>query len=423
MDIMSTQFLSALLAIIVIDLVLAGDNAIVIALAARNVPKHLQKRAIMWGTVGAIVVRTTLTLVVVALLKIPGLLFAGGLMLVWIAYKLLLPDEGDDSHGAGAAANSFWGALRTIVIADTVMGLDNVLAVAGAAHGSFLLVAIGLLISIPIVIWGSTILLRFVERYPAIVYVGSGVLAWTSVKMMTSEPLAKDYLASHPLIVFLLYIVVIGGVLGAGFLRNHRSLESRISARIARFPREIAEASASSQRNQEEVPMLKILVPVDGSRNAQHAIRHVIGEYRRHPGFEVHLLNVQAPFSRHVAQWVGRKDRDDYHKAQAEAVLAPLREMLESASVPFAQHIRVGRRAETIADEAKRLKCDHIVLATARKNSLTRMVESSITNRVLDLTSVPVEVVVGDSVSRLERYGIPLGLGAGLGTLMLLAFD
>jgi len=91
--------------------------------------------------------------------------------------------------------------------------------------------------------------------------------------------------------------------------------------------------------------------------------------------------------------------------------------------VPFAQHVRVGRRAETIADEAKRLRCDHIVLATARKNSLTRMVESSVTNRVLDLTSVPVEVVVGDSVSKLERYGIPLGLGAGLGTLMILAFD
>ena len=422
MDIMSTQFLSALLAIIVIDLVLAGDNAIVIALAARNVPKHLQKRAIMWGTVGAIVVRTTLTLVVVALLKIPGLLFAGGLMLVWIAYKLLLPEEGE-GHEDATGATSFWGALRTIVIADTVMGLDNVLAVAGAAHGSFVLVALGLLISIPIVIWGSTLLLRFVERYPAIVYVGSGVLAWTSVKMMTSEPLLKDYLAAHPLLVTALYLAVIGGVLGAGFLKNHRSLESRISARIAQFPRESAAASAHSHRNEEEVPMLKILVPVDGSRNAQYAIRHVIGEYRRHPGFEVHLLNVQAPFSRHIAKWVARKDRDDHHKAEAEAVLAPLREMLESASVPFAQHVRVGRRAETIADEAKRLKCDHIVLATARKNSLTRMVESSITNRVLDLTSVPVEVVVGDSVSRLERYGIPLGLGAGLGTLMFLAFD
>jgi YjbE family integral membrane protein len=420
---MSTQFLSALLAIIVIDLVLAGDNAIVIALAARNVPKHLQKRAIMWGTVGAIVVRTTLTLVVVALLKIPGLLFAGGLFLVWIAYKLLIPEEGGDAHDASGGATSFWGALRTIVIADTVMGLDNVLAVAGAAHGSFLLVAIGLLVSIPIVIWGSTMLLRFVERYPAVVYVGSGVLAWTSVKMMSSEPLVASYVAAHPLVVWLAYIAVIGGVLGAGFVHNHRTLESRISARIARFPRPDAAVSPQSTSSEEEAPMLKILVPVDGSRNAQHAVRHVISEYRRHPGFEVHLLNVQTPFSRHVSQFVSRSDREAYHKEQAEQALAPLRGMLEGASVPFAQHVRIGRRAETIAEEAKRLRCDHIVLATARKNSLTRMVESSVTNRVLDLTSVPVEVVVGDSVSKLERYGIPLGLGAGLGTLFLLAID
>jgi YjbE family integral membrane protein len=420
---MSMQFLSALFAIIVIDLVLAGDNAIVIALAARNVPKHLQRRAIMWGTVGAIVVRTTLTLVVVALLKIPGLLFAGGLLLVWIAYKLLIPETGEGHEGAHSAT-SFWGALRTIIVADTVMGLDNVLAVAGAAHGSFLLVAIGLLISIPIVIWGSTMLLHFVERYPAIVYVGSGVLAWTSVKMMSSEPLVAEYIAAHPLVVAVAYIAIIGGVLGAGFVHNHRTLESRISARLARFPREEAAASAQSIATQkEEVPMLKILVPVDGSRNALHAVRHVIAEYHRHPGFEVHLLNVQAPFSRHVSQFVPRRDRDGHRKAQAEAVLAPLREMLENASVPFAEHVRMGRRAETIADEAKRLKCDHIVLVTARKNSLTRMIESSVTNRVLDLTSVPVEVVVGDSVSRLERYGIPLGLGAGLGTLMILAFD
>src|SRR4029453_13992959 len=108
MDILSTQFLSPPLAIVVIDLVLAGDNAIVIALAARNVPKHLQKRAIMWGTVGAIIVRTTLTLVVVALLKIPGLLFAGGLLLIWIAYKLLIPEEGEGGQDEANPAPSFW---------------------------------------------------------------------------------------------------------------------------------------------------------------------------------------------------------------------------------------------------------------------------------------------------------------------------
>ena len=424
MEILSMQFASALLAIVVIDLVLAGDNAIVIALAARNVPRHLQRRAIIWGTVGAIVVRTTLTLIVVALLKIPGLLFAGGLLLVWIAYKLLIPEALEGGEGAHAdAAATFWGALRTVIVADTVMGLDNVLAVAGAAHGNFVLVALGLVISIPIVIWGSTLLLRFVERYPAFVYVGAGVLAWTSVKMMSSEPTLAGYFNAHPLIVPLLYVAVIVGVLGTGFVRNHRTLESRISARIARLPKPPVTASPAIDVVSGESTMLKILVPVDGSRNARHAVAHVVEQHRKHPGFEVHLLNVQTPFSKHVAQFVRKEERDAYHRERAEEALAPLREMLEAHRVPHAEHIRTGRRAETIADAARRLHCDHIVLATARKNSLTRMIEASVTNRVLDLTSVPVEVVVGDSVSRLERYGIPLGLGAGLGTLVFFALD
>ncbi len=422
MEILSMQFASALLAIIVIDLVLAGDNAIVIALAARNLPKHLQTKAIIWGTVGAIVVRTAMTLVVVALLKIPGLLLAGGALLVWIAYKLLLPEEGDKEEHVGGASN-FWGAIRTVVVADMVMGLDNVLAVAGAAHGSFLLVALGLLISIPIVVWGSTLLLKFVEKYPSVVYVGAGVLAWTSVKMMTAEPLIKDYLAANRAIVPLLYVLVVGGVLLAGFVRSHRHLEARNHQRLAAFPSAAAAASVSSADPTGESAMLKILVPVDASRNALHAVRHVIAEFRKNPGFEVHLLNVQTPFSKHVARFSARQDRDAYHKEQGEAVLAPLRTMLEEARVPFAEHIRVGGRAETIADEAKRLSVDHIVLATARKNSLTRMVEASVTNKVLDLTTVPVEVVVGDSVSKLERYGIPVGIGAGLGALVLLAAD
>lgn len=420
MEILSMQFASALLAIIVIDLVLAGDNAIVIALAARNLPKDLQRKAILWGTVGAIVVRTSMTLIVVALLKIPGLLFAGGALLVWIAYKLLLPEEEDSADKVAGAAN-FWGAIRTVVVADMVMGLDNVLAVAGAAHGSFLLVVLGLLISIPIVIWGSTLLLTFVEKYPSFVYVGAGVLAWTSVKMMTSEPLVKEYLALYPSLVPVLYVLVVGGVLFAGFIRNHKTLESRINARLTSFPG--AAAAVTADEPPGEPTMLKILVPVDGSSNALHAIRHVIAEFRKNPAFEVHLLNVQTPFSRHIARFTAKQDRDAHHREQAEGVLAPLRRMLEDVRLPFAEHVRVGRRAETIADEAKRLQCDHIVLATARKNSLTRMVEASVTSKVLDLTSVPVEVVVGDSVSKLERYGIPLGIGAGVGALVLLAVD
>lgn len=219
MDIFSPEFLSALAAIVVIDLVLAGDNAIVIALAARNVPKHLQKKAIAWGTIGAIVVRSSMTVVVVWLLKIPGLLLAGGLLLVWIAYKLLAQDDGDSGHEITPVA-SFWGAMKTIIVADAVMGLDNVLAVAGAAQGSFLLVVLGLLISIPIVIWGSTLILKWVERFPVIIYLGSAVLAWTAAKMMLGEPLIKEWLEANTAVAPAVYALVMGGVLGGGWLRN-----------------------------------------------------------------------------------------------------------------------------------------------------------------------------------------------------------
>ena len=221
MELFSAQFFYALIAIIIIDLVLAGDNAIVIALAARNVPKHLQKRAIVWGTVGAIVVRVMMTVVVVWLLQVPWLLLAGGLLLVWIAYRLLVPAEEypkDSDHAAG----SFWGAMKTIIMADAAMGLDNVLAVAGAAHGSFLLVIIGLLVSVPIVVWGSTFILKWIERYPVLVYVGAAVLAWTAAKMISDEPMLEEYLNQYPLAVWAIYALVIGGVLGAGAALNKR---------------------------------------------------------------------------------------------------------------------------------------------------------------------------------------------------------
>ena len=221
MDLFTADFFSALLAIIIIDLVLAGDNAIVIALAARKLPAHLQMRAVVWGTAGAIAVRVLMTLIVVALLKVPGLMLAGGLLLVWIAYKLLAEDEEDEHEAAaGTKITGFWSAIRTIVIADTVMGLDNVLGVAGAAGGSFLLVVLGLLISIPIMVWGSTLILRVVDRYPVIIYVGAAVLAWTATKMILHEPLVAGRIAGMPWVNWLTYAVLVGGVLLAGWRRN-----------------------------------------------------------------------------------------------------------------------------------------------------------------------------------------------------------
>lgn len=220
MEFLSTAWWSALLAIILIDLVLAGDNAIVIALAARSLPSHLQKKAIVWGTVGAIVVRSVMTIGVVWLLQIPGLMLVGGLGLVWIAYKLLADQEGDEHQGVGA--QTFWGAMKTIVVADALMGVDNVLGVAGAAHGSFDLVVLGLLISVPIVVFGSTMVLKLVQRFPIIIQIGAAVLAFTAAKMIVNEPLLDPVFDPHTAARWALYALAVVGVLGAGWWNARR---------------------------------------------------------------------------------------------------------------------------------------------------------------------------------------------------------
>ena len=226
MEPFSAAWLSALAAIILIDIVLAGDNAIVIALAARRLPAEQRRRAIVWGTVGAVVVRASMTLAVVWLLRIPGLMAAGGLALVWIAYKLVAPAE--EGAGHEPVVDSFWAAMRTIVVADALMGVDNVLGVAGAAHGRFDLVVIGLVVSVPIVVWGSTLVLRLIDRFPAISYVGAAVLAFTAAKMIVDEPLLDAWFDPHLAARVATYSLLVAGVLAAGHwaARRRRQNES-----------------------------------------------------------------------------------------------------------------------------------------------------------------------------------------------------
>jgi YjbE family integral membrane protein len=224
MELFSMPWWSALLAIILIDLVLAGDNAIVIALAARGLPPEHQNKAIVWGTVGAIVVRSVMTVGVVWLLKIPGLMLVGGLGLLWIAYKLI-SDTSEDEH-QGAGATTFWGAMKTIIVADALMGVDNVLGVAGAANGSFDLVVIGLLISIPIVVLGSKLVLSLVEKWPVIIHIGAAVLAFTAAQMIINEKLLDPIFDGNETINYLArvatYVLAIAGVLGLGWLASKR---------------------------------------------------------------------------------------------------------------------------------------------------------------------------------------------------------
>ena len=167
--------------------------------------------------------------------------------------------------------------------------------------------------------------------------------------------------------------------------------------------------------------MLRILVPVDGSSNSLHAVRHVVNEFMKNTALEIHLLNVQAPFSQYIARFVSRKDRDAFHRDQAEQALLPGRQMLDRFGVPYHVHMELGQKAYVIIDAARRLRCDHIVMSTARKSSLIRMVENSTTNKVIELTTVPVKIIAGDAPSKVERYGIPAGVGTALASLFLAA--
>jgi YjbE family integral membrane protein len=185
MELLSLQFLWALIAIILIDVVLGGENALVIAMASKQLPEHLRKRAMLWGTLGAVGVRFACVAALTYLLMIPGLRLIGGLMLIYIAWKLT---SNNDDHSNVKVATTFWGAMGTIVMADAVMGLDNALAIAGAAGGNWTLIIIGLLVSVPIILFGSTMVSKLLDKYPRSIYIGAFVLYYVAGNMIVHEP-------------------------------------------------------------------------------------------------------------------------------------------------------------------------------------------------------------------------------------------
>jgi len=192
MDAIATSaFWVTLAQIIMINIVLSGDNAVVIALASRSLPPRQQRQAILFGSFGAIVLRVVLTYFAVLLLGLPFLKLVGAALLVWIGIQMLAPDDGE-AEIDGAA--HLLAAIKTIIVADFIMSLDNVLGVAAAAKGSVLLLILGLGISIPIIIYGSTLVLRLMTRFPVIVTVGGGVLGWVAGEMLVSDPVLKPWL-------------------------------------------------------------------------------------------------------------------------------------------------------------------------------------------------------------------------------------
>ena len=206
--------------IIVVNILLSGDNAVVIALAARSLPAHQQKQAIIWGSVAAIIMRVILTIVAVEMLKLPYLKIIGGLLLFWIAIQLLVPE--DDGEDGIKSSSNVMVAIRTILIADLVMSLDNVIGVAAAAKGDNVLVILGLAISIPLIIFGSTLLLKLMDRFPIIITGGAALLGWVAGEMLITDPILVSWITAN-LPWMEIHLPLVGGIswaqiLGAAFV-------------------------------------------------------------------------------------------------------------------------------------------------------------------------------------------------------------
>lgn len=194
---LDTSLLISVLQIIGVDILLGGDNAVVIALACRKLPPHQRNKGIAWGVVGAILLRVVLIFFALQLLQLPFLKVVGALLLVWIGVKLMQPED-DDGHGDVHGSATLLGAIKTIIVADAVMSLDNVIAVAGAAKGDLTLVIFGILVSIPIIVWGSRLVLRLMDRFPVVITGGAALLGWIAGNMIVGDVVLQPFLEGAP---------------------------------------------------------------------------------------------------------------------------------------------------------------------------------------------------------------------------------
>ena len=200
-EFLTAHFWVAVGQIILIDILLGGDNAVVIALACRQLPESQRLKGVIWGTVGAILLRVALIAFAITLLQVPFLKIAGAALLIWIGVKLITPHD-EDAHGNIQASDKLWSAVKTVIVADLVMSIDNVIAIAGAAQNAgeqhqMALVILGLVVSIPIIVWGSQIVLKLMDRFPVIILLGGMLLGWIAGGMFQTDPMLKDLIAQE----------------------------------------------------------------------------------------------------------------------------------------------------------------------------------------------------------------------------------
>jgi len=380
----SPEFWIALLQIIGVNIVLSGDNAVVIALAARGLPIEQQKRAIVWGSGAAVVMRIGLTIIAVELLRLPYLKLIGAALLLWIAIQLLIPEDEGEGHGGGGT--SLAAAIKTILLADLVMSLDNVIAVAAAAKGNTVLLVVGLAISIPLVVFASRLLLTLMDRFPVIITLGAALLGWVAGDMAVSDPIDKPWVDLNAAFLHwgapaacAIAVVVVGKWLAAR--------KAPPMAEAARVPAVRAVNSPVLQR---------VLLAVDGSEGAARAAQWVVGlrgDLREGATLDVHLLNVQRSVSGDVSRFVATGTLEDYHRERSEQALAPTRALLDAAGLKHKDHHRVGDPGAVIAEVAQAEACDMIVMGARGIGTHTGALLGSVARSTTEYSSVPVTLV------------------------------
>lgn len=222
MEITDPQFWVAVLQIIAIDIALGADNAVVIALACRRLPERQRNFGIFWGITGAIGIRVLLVFFALHLLTLPFLKITGAVLLLWIGIKLLLPEPADEGGPVIDSSTTLSGAIKTIIVADTVMSLDNVMGIAGAARDSIELVIFGLIFSVPIIVWGSKLVMRLMERFPIVIVIGAGLLGWVAGDMLTTDTVVREWIDLHAAflhwlapVFFVVLVIAVGKWLAA----------------------------------------------------------------------------------------------------------------------------------------------------------------------------------------------------------------
>jgi len=339
----------ALAQICVINILLSGDNAVVIALACRDLPQRQQKQAFAIGAVGVIVLMTGLTAAAAYLLSLPYLEIIGSVALLWIGIKLISGDsDGDEVEGS----SSFWGAVRIIIVADIVMSLDNVLGMAGAAKGHLGMLFVGMVITIPLILFGSALIMKLMNRFPIFITFGAGLLGWVAGEMAIADPLVEH--AVHARAHYLEFIAPLAGALLV--VATGRLLARRNAAREAPAVVEGDEAAEDSA-----AAAGPVLLVVQEGRDPAPALEHIAKLNARRARL-VYLLNVRTPLPQYVARFLQPRDLKTFHEENGALALRPAAARLDALGIVHRDHVLVGPKAQAIVQFAREHHCARIVL-------------------------------------------------------------